>query len=228
MKVYTRYWLYNTLMDMNIILASTSFRRQEMLKWLGIPFDIVASNFPEENVKFEDFMQDGFEDPEGYVTTIAQGKALTVLDEHPLDLIIASDTMVYLDGVMYGKPKDLDDAREMLKKLRGKTHAVYTAVVMVYGKIGEWRKEVVKTEVTFFDFSDEALEKYINTSEPYDKAGGYAFQGVAKQFVKDVKGSVTNVIGFPLLVVRDMLEEFGVQVDVNLEESIFQKMGYRS
>lgn len=193
------------------------------MKWLGIPFEIEVSNFPEESVKIADF-----DEPEDYVATIATGKALVVQQQFPDALIIASDTMVYLDGVFHGKPKDLDHAREMIKKLRGNTHTVYTAVVMLDGETGENRTEIVESKVRFAHFPDEQLEKYINTSEPYDKAGGYALQGFAQQFVEDVEGSAANVIGFPILRVRDMLEELGVTVDVNVEESLFEKTGYRS
>jgi septum formation protein len=206
-----------------IILASGSFRRQEMMAWLGIPFEIVVSNFPEESVKMDEF-----DEPEDYVATVATGKALSVQQKFPDALIVASDTMVFLNGELHGKPKDLDHARTMLKKLRAKTHTVYTAVVMLNGETGESRTEIVRSNVRFGNFSDAQLEKYIATSEPYDKAGGYALQGFAKAFVEDVQGSATNVIGFPLMIVRDMLEEMGVPIDVNVEESVFQKTGYRS
>lgn len=211
-----------------IVLASSSYRRQEMMKWLGIPFEILPSEFPEEAVHFEDFSVGGMPDPEAYVMTIAEGKALMVQQKRPEALVIASDTTVYLDGVIYGKPKNLDDAREILKKLRGKTHTVYTGVLMLDGEIGERRSEVVQSKVTFLPFSDAVLEQYIGTSEPYDKAGGYALQGFAKRFVKDVRGSATNVVGFPIITVRDMLEELGVSIEVDIEESVFQKTGYRS
>lgn len=191
--------------------------------WLGIPFETVVSNFPEESVKQEDF-----EDPEDYVATVATGKALMVQQQYPDALIIASDTMVFLDGELHGKPMDLDHARKMIRKLRGKTHTVYTAVVILNGETGDQRVEIVKSQVRFGNFPDEQLEKYIGTSEPYDKAGGYALQGFGKHFVEDVQGSATNVIGFPLLVVRDMLEELGVPIEVNIEESVFEKTGYRN
>lgn len=217
-------FLHGTIKLMKkIVLASGSFRRQEMMGWLGVPFEIVVSNFPEDSVKFTDF-----DDPEDYVATIATGKALSVQQHYPDALIIASDTMVFLNNEPFGKPKDLDHARLMIKKLRGKTHTVYSAVVMIDGETDEHRTEIVKSEVRFANFPDTQLEKYIATSEPYDKAGGYALQGFAKQFVEDVQGSATNVIGFPLLVVSDMLEGMGVPVEVNVEESVFQKTGYRN
>lgn len=206
-----------------IILASSSYRRQQMMEWLGIPFEIIVSHFPEEDVKFADF-----DDIEDYVAAIATGKALTVLQDNPDALIIASDTIVYLDGVIYGKPRDLDHAREMLQALRGKTHTVYSAIIMMDGETGERKTEIVKSDVTFFDFSDDQLEKYIATSEPYDKAGGYALQGYAKAFVQDVQGSASNVVGFSLPTVRDMLEEFGVPVEVNVEETLFRLLGYKN
>ena len=207
-----------------IILASSSKRRKELMGWLGLPFEIVHSDFPEEEVDFHDFL----DDPDDYVATIAAGKAMVVADKHPDALVIASDTMVYLDGEMHGKPKNLDDARVMLSKLRGKTHTVFTAVVMMDGLAGNRRTEIVQSKVTFLPFPDEALERYIASSEPYDKAGGYALQGEAKKFVEKVEGSMTNVFGFPIMVVRDMLEELGIPIEVDIEESVFEKTGYRS
>lgn len=207
----------------DIILASSSFRRQEMMRWLGVPFTIEVSDFSEESVPFSDF-----DEPEDFVSTVALGKVLVVSKNHPFSLVIGSDTGVFLDGTMFGKPKDLDAARAMLIALRGRTHTVYTAVVMHDGETGEKRTEIVKSEVTFGNFADKILEQYIATSEPYDKAGGYALQGFAKKFVTDVKGSAMNVVGFPVLTVRDMLEDLGVQIDVDLETSIFEKTGYRS
>ncbi|MBI5151455.1 MAG: septum formation protein Maf [Candidatus Pacebacteria bacterium] len=206
-----------------IVLASSSFRRQELMKWLGIPFEIHVSNFLEEQIKFEDF-----NNPEEYVSAIAMGKALVVADQFPEALIIASDTTVYLDEKIYGKPKDLYDARAMLKTLRGKQHTVFTAVVMIDGETGEKKTEVVKSLVTFFPFSDEMINQYIETSEPYDKAGGYALQGFAKRFIQEVQGSELNVVGFPLVTVRNMLEELGVPIEVDIERSAFEKTGMRT
>ena len=134
---------------------------------------------------------------------------------------------MFLNGAIHGKPKDLNDARAILSSLRGKTHQVFTAVVMHDGETGEKRTEVVRSDVTFTQFSNVALEKYIATSEPYDKAGGYALQGMAKDFVKGVRGSAMNVVGFPILTVRDMLEDLGIRIDVNIENSVFEKIGFR-
>ncbi len=209
--------------EKHLILPSSSFRRQELLTWLGIPFKSVTSDFPEEQIPFEEF-----DDPEDFVKTIALGKVLVVEKQYPHSLIIGSDTTVVLDGKNYGKPKDLDDARRMLVELRGRTHAVYTAVVMHDGETGEKRVESVVTKVTFFSFSDQTLEKYIATSESLGKAGGYGFQGEGRQLVERIEGSATNCVGLPLLVVRDMLEDLGVQIEVNVEQSIMEKLGYSS
>lgn len=206
-----------------IILASSSDRRQEMMRWLGVPFEIVPSNFEEEAVQYSDF-----DDPEGYVATIAMGKALAVSSKHPNALTVASDTMVFFGDKIFGKPKNLEDARNMMRDLRGNTHTVITAVVMIDGVTGEKRTEIVTSEVTFFAFSEKELEAYIATSEPYDKAGGYALQGYAKRFVRGVRGSAMNVVGFPILTVRDMLEELGVPIEVDVERSVLEKTGYQS
>ena len=207
-----------------IILASGSDRRKELMKWLGIPHKVIVSEFDEHSILPKDFE----DDIEGYVVTVAMGKGLTVLEQYPQALIISADTIVVLDGEIFGKPKDLSHAREMLQRLRGKKHSVYCGVVMLDGEIGERRVEVVETKVTFQNFSDQQLEQYIATSEPYDKAGGYALQGWAAKHIESVEGSALNVVGFPLLTVRDMLEELGVQVAVDLEQSILEKTGYTS
>ncbi|KKT31018.1 MAG: Maf [Microgenomates group bacterium GW2011_GWF2_45_18] len=207
-----------------IVLASNSERRKEMMRWFGVPFIIDPSDFDERSIPVRDFE----DDPEGYCVTIAECKLLPILDRHPKDLVISADTIVVLGDTIYGKPKDLDDARAILRALRGTTHQVYCGLRMTDGETGESRTEVVRSDVTFSHFSDEALEKYIATSEPYDKAGGYALQGVAGSFVESVQGSETNVVGFPIFIVRDMLESLGVPIHVNLEESVFAKTGFTS
>jgi len=207
-----------------IILASGSERRIALMKWLGIPHRVVPSDFDESLVKPSDFE----DDIEGFVVTVAMGKALAVLEKFPNALVISADTIVCLDGKIFGKPRDLSHAREMLRQLRGKQHTVYCGVVMINGETQERRIEVIKTQVTFSNFSDRELEQYIATSEPYDKAGGYALQGWAAKRVERIDGSSLNVVGFPLITVRDMLEEMGVLVEVNLEQSILEKTGFTS
>ena len=206
-----------------LILASQSPRRQELLGWLGVPFRVSVSNFPEEEIPFEDFDQ-----VKDYVLAIATGKALMVAQQEPTGLILAADTTVFLDGQVFNKPADLDEAREILKTLRGKQHTVATGVVMIDAETQERQDLAVESFVTFRSFSDDVLEEYIRTSESLGKAGAYAVQGKGAVLVEKVEGSVSNIVGLPLVDVKNMLEYFGLPVHVNVEEALFQKLGSRS
>lgn len=203
-----------------IVLASSSARRKDLMEFFGVPFEVVPSEFPEEDVKLADC--DGVED---YVLTLAVGKALTVASEYADAVVIGADTIVFLDGQIYGKPRNLDDARRILKTLRGRTHEVYTAVFAIDTLTGERQTEVVRSEVEFFPFSDEALEQFISTSEPLGKAGAYAIQGGAKKLAREVRGSVSNVVGLPLTETAAVLEQLGIEVEADvrdIEERFFK------
>lgn len=206
----------------DIILASNSARRKDLLEFLGVPFAVIPSDFPEEDVKNEDFAT-----PKELVETLAAGKAFALADRHPDAIIIGADTMVFLNGIPYGKPKDLDDARRILEALRGQTHQVYTAICVLDTLTGERDIQSVMTDVTFFHFSDDQLERYIDTSEPLGKAGAYAIQMGAKAFVQSVDGSLSNVVGLPLRETANALEMLGVPIDVDVEAVIEEHFTYR-
>ncbi|HSW89872.1 MAG TPA: nucleoside triphosphate pyrophosphatase [Patescibacteria group bacterium] len=204
----------------NLILASTSPRRKELLEFLGVPFEVVPSPFEEDRVRFEDF-----DEPADFVATRAVGKALALVDEYPDAIILGADTDVFFDGKVFSKPADLDEAREILKTLRGNTHEVVTAYSLINPLTNERLTNAVSSLVEFFPFSDEELERYISTSEPLGKAGAYAIQMGAKSFVRQVQGSLSNVVGLPLTEVADALEAFGIPIDVDvraIEEEHFQ------
>ena len=194
-----------------IILASGSQRRKDLLEFLGLPFEVVVSDFPEEEVDFSEFTSS-----REYVATLASGKALMVASQFEDALIIGADTMVFLEGRPFGKPKDLDHAREMLKELRGEAHEVITSVFVIDTLTGEQNIETVTTLVTFFDFTDRELDLYISTSESLGKAGAYAIQQGAKQFVRSIEGSVSSVVGLPLLETAGLLEQLGVSIGVDV------------
>jgi septum formation protein len=175
-----------------LVLASTSPRRVELLGLLGVPFRAVAPDGVDETPA------DG-ERPLELVSRLAVEKARSV-DGAP---VIAADTVVEIDGDILGKPVDADDARRMLRRLSGRTHHVHTAVAVRSGERVE--VEVVATAVRFVPLSDEAIEWYVGTGEPFDKAGAYAIQGAGGVFVEGVDGSVSNVIGLPLATVATML-----------------------
>ncbi len=206
-----------------IILASGSPRRKDILEFLGIPFEVVVSHFPEENVDWEDF-----DEAADYVCTIALGKVLSISDQYPDALIIGADTSVFLDGKVYGKPKDLSHARTILQTLRGNRHEVVTGIVILDTLTGQKDIQSVQSFVEFLPFSDEQLDAYIQTSESLGKAGAYAIQMGAKKFVKSVEGSLSNVVGLPIEEVASLLENFGVPIDVNVREIAEEHFTYSS
>lgn len=172
----------------DFILASASPRRRELLAKLQIPFTIVTSNESEE---FQPTQS-----PEEVVVELALRKAKSVSDRHPASVIIGADTIVLLDQNILGKPVDRDDARIMLEKLSGKTHAVLTGVAIVYGeKIHTFYE---KTYVTFWKITPDEIEHYLNSGEPFDKAGAYGIQGQGAFFVRSIQGDYYSIVGLPI------------------------------
>lgn len=186
---------------MKIILASASERRQELLKRLIKDFTVVVSDFDESTILF-----DGSVDR--YVMDVALGKALEVKKKTNEDtIIISADTIVTLDNKLLGKPKDEEEAFNMIKSLQGRTHLVYSGVVLINTSEDIIKKESVSTEVTFSEISDDEIIEYIKTGEPLDKAGAYGIQGIGGIFVKEIKGCYYNVVGLPLNKLKSMLKE---------------------
>jgi len=142
-----------------------------------------------------------------YVRRLSDEKAGAVA--RPGELVVAADTTVTIDGEILAKPLDDDDARRMLRLLSARVHNVYTGVTVLTIGQGESqtaaRTQVVNTAVTFVELGDETLDWYISTGEPFGKAGGYAIQGAGGSLVKQLDGSVTNVIGLPLAETLDMI-----------------------
>lgn len=185
---------------MRYILASASERRQELLHRVIEDFDILVSDFNEEEIAFQG-------DIEKYVIELAEGKALDVarrIDEDAV--IIAADTIVSLDNYILGKPKDELDAFKMLKLLSGKSHRVYSAVVVINTKDNKIQKKSLYTEVKFSDLTDDEIKQYIYTKEPLDKAGSYGIQGYGGVFVEYINGCYYNVVGLPLNMLNKMLQ----------------------
>ncbi len=180
-----------------IILASGSPRRQELLTMVGINFKVVKSNFDETSVLANKV--------EELPLLEAIEKASLVAKDFPNDTIIGSDTGVIIDDIMLGKPKDKDDARRMIKLLSNRSHKVVTGVCII--KNGEKHLISSVSEVTFFDLDEKTIEDYINTSEPYDKAGAYAIQGKGAILIKNIKGDYYTIMGLPLASVYYKLKE---------------------
>ena len=186
---------------MKIILASASERRKELLCRLVDDFDIVVSDFDESTVPFEG-------DIDKYVKAVALGKAVDIKNRIDEDaIIISADTIVTQDNKILGKPKDKQEAFEMLKSLQGKSHFVYSGVVVINTKTDITKEESLGTKVTFSEISDKEILEYIETGEPLDKAGSYGIQGKGGIFVKEIEGCYYNVVGLPLNKLKSMLDE---------------------
>jgi nucleoside triphosphate pyrophosphatase len=181
-----------------LVLASTSPRRRQLLGLLGIPFRAAAPIGVDESPL-------AGESPPEVVGRLAEAKARSVEGE----AVLAADTIVELDGDVLGKPVDPDDAGKMLRRLSGRTHRVHTGVAVRSGDVVGL--EVVTTQVSFVPLTAEAIAWYVGTGEPLDKAGAYAIQGAGGVFVDEVRGSVTNVVGLPLATVVRLLEVHGIR-----------------
>lgn len=187
---------------MEIILASGSPRRRELLNTLGLSFTVHPARGEE--------MAPLGAGPEEIVKALSKAKAEEVAREFPDNLIIAADTIVYLDGRVLGKPKDEDDAKAMLSKLSGRAHEVYTGVTVISGDKTICEAEC--TKVFFREVSVEEIDSYVASGDPMDKAGAYGIQGKAALMVERLEGDYFNVMGLPLCRLGKMLRTIGVRL----------------
>ena len=183
--------------DFRLILASGSPRRRELLGLMGYTFEIIV---PDVDEHVSGHARD-------IVAVLSERKAHAVADAQDHGLVIASDTLVSLNGVPLGKPESEADAFAMLSSLSGKTHEVFTGVTIIDSAGKKSLTQVVRTGVSFRDLSDEEINAYIRTGEPMDKAGAYAIQGGAGKFVESFDGSFENVVGFPVAEIQQMIDE---------------------
>ena len=181
-----------------LILASGSPRRRELLAKMGYEFEICA---PDVDEHVSGHASD-------IVFTLAQRKAKAAAAHCASGVVIASDTLVSLDGAPLGKPEDADDARRMLRALSDREHEVFTGVCVLDVETGRSETRSVRTGVRFRPLSTEEIDAYIATGEPMDKAGAYAIQGGAGAFVEALDGEYDNVVGFPTEEVSEMLNHF--------------------
>ncbi len=190
---------------MKYFLASNSPRRRELLKYLLDDFEVESANITENLSNDEDL--------ESQIMALAYQKAFAV--EQKLkkegridtgDIVIGSDTIVYLDGILE-KPKDEQDAINMLKKLSGNFHTVYTSLAVIKSSCNKSLVDLSKTKVYFAKMSDKDIEDYVKTGEPLDKAGSYGIQGKGARFIQKIEGDFYSVMGLPINILDKMLRK---------------------
>ena len=174
----------------SLILASGSPRRRELLGSIGIRFEVFTADIEEDNSSSGD--------PEKLVSLNARAKAEWVANRNPGRYILGADTTVFLDGQILNKPRDLAEARSMLARLSGRTHSVFTGLVLLHRNQGLEEVEVVFSGVRFRELDLAAIEAYLAVVNPLDKAGAYAIQESGEMIVAGYTGSLSNIIGLPL------------------------------
>ncbi len=188
--------------DKKLILASKSPRRRYLLEQAGLDFDVIPSAVDESAMALTA--------PDTYVQQLAQAKAEEIAFQFPDRWIIGADTIVLIGDQILGKPDGKAAARDMLLRLSGQTHQVFTGFTICCRALNKNHTEAVRTDVTFKALSPSEIEWYIHTDEPFDKAGAYAIQGLGTFLVKSIHGSYTNVVGLPVCEVIEILIREGV------------------
>lgn len=189
-------------MDKNrLILASRSPRRKELLSQVGLDIKIVPADVDETVA--QDLP------PQAFVKTLAEKKACHVMQQHPDAWVLGADTIVVKDNLILNKPENRADAARMLACLSGRTHSVFTGYAVGHLARGHLRTDAVETQVTFRALTNPEILWYTGTDEPYDKAGGYAVQGLGAFMVKEICGSYTNVVGLPVCEIIQTLTGLG-------------------
>ncbi|TKS60823.1 MAG: hypothetical protein EWM72_01129 [Nitrospira sp.] len=202
---------------MQLVLASTSARRSELLALLGLSFDVCSPTFEEQPIV-------GLS-PLGQVTRFALEKARSVAQARPHDLVLGSDTVIELDGRLLGKPLDLRDARATLTRLAGRAHHVHSAVALCSLVRGIESVEAATATVHMKTDVNQALERYLATHESLGKAGAYSIQGLGGDLIERIDGDYTTVVGLPVKVAARLLLSAGYPVPRDVEE-LYQRKPY--
>ncbi|MBR2726834.1 MAG: septum formation inhibitor Maf [Solobacterium sp.] len=180
-----------------LILASQSPRRKELMEKCGLTFEIEAADIDETMDEAEDLREE--------VQRLAYRKAQHVLERHPSAVVVGSDTIVVVDGEVLGKPKDEEDARQMLRKLSGRSHEVMTGLCIL--REDRCFTDVSVSTVWFETLDEEEIINYVRTGEPMDKAGAYAVQGIASRYISRMEGDYYAIMGLPLSIVYETLKD---------------------
>ncbi|MBN1169037.1 septum formation inhibitor Maf [Candidatus Woesebacteria bacterium] len=187
-----------------IILASGSPRRKEILEKSGLVFEVIPS-------KYEENMSDAIP-PMELAKKLSLGKASDVADSQEGAVVIGADTFIAFEGKVLGKPINENDAKEMLKRMSGKSHSVITGFTIIDTDSKQTLSHAVETKVYFKKLTNEEIDSYVSTGEPLDKAGSYAIQGLGAILVEKIEGDYFNVMGLPLNSLVEKLKEFDIFV----------------
>ena len=186
-----------------MILASNSKRRQEILKDAGFKFKIITSDI--EEISDKKIITEKILD-------IAEKKLKQIAKDNKNEFILAADTVVELNGIIFGKPKNREEAFSFLRILSGNTHKVITAYVLKNVSKNILIKEVVTSEVKFLELDDEIINWYLDTGEPFDKAGAYGIQGKGRALVEKINGDYFSIMGFPISNFLENLRKIGYKI----------------
>lgn len=196
-----------------IYLASKSPRRRELLRQIGVEFELLMlRDDPARGPDVSEAVLPG-ETPENYVARVTLEKAnaakqAMLLRRLPMRMIITADTTVAIDGRILGKPADKAEARQMMQALSGRTHQVLTSVVLIHDE--ESWQITQQSDVTFSAMTADQIDAYCALKEPYDKAGGYAIQGMAAMFIQEISGSYSGIMGLPIHETAQLLRQAGL------------------
>ena len=188
-----------------LVLASASPRRRELLTQLGVEFDVLVADVIAH--------EEETTDPRTLVTHNAALKADWVAARRPDQFVLGADTTVFLDSLVLNKPRDLTEARSMLRRLSGRTHTVYTGVALRHQRRGIQVDDGATSEVTFRRFDDAVIDRYFQIVNPLDKAGAYGIQEGRELIIEGWSGSFTNIMGLPMELTKQILTQAGLLAD---------------
>jgi len=200
---------------MRLILASSSPRRREILALLGLPFETIAPNFeetPSHHCPAEDEVLD-----------FALGKAHSVAKNYPRSIVIASDTMILLNGAKIGKPSGIENAKQILRALSGKNHRILTSVALLDATGGPGLRIVEEVSVKMRAFTDAEIERYLSHDESLDKAGAYSIQGEGRALIESIRGDYLAAVGLPLKPIAGYLANRGIRIPLDIEKFYAEK-----
>ncbi len=202
----------------NLILASTSPRRKALFSLFGFPFKVIPADIDESRRSGES--------PPVYVQRLAYEKAQKVAEDH-VGLVIAADTIVVDGDELLGKPVDEAEAKRMLRQLRGRTHQVYTGIVLIDIETGEAYDDICRTDVPMRKYAEDEIDAYIATGDPMDKAGAYAIQHPGFHPVEGLEGCFASVMGLPICHLIPGLRRFGLEIPKDMPQRCEVYLNYR-